>query len=236
MKTAKQNRITLQHFLNEYGTVALETAMRDYRETHPHTNSSLIDCKPALRGEAKYQKPWIDMYNEQKQKDMIGKRMIAVPDIYKIGKSKELLASVRNDFGNGRIVTGTQVIYTKNSFAGSVVHNYKSVLVDPIEIPLVKIPVYRATPVKKVVKTGLAYVRALFHTEDKASKIIDTLEEISLCGAENIRFWTPSQRSRRVAPERPVRFSYSGNLFFISGCSGCGDYGGRTRGVSLNSK
>jgi hypothetical protein len=193
------------------------------------SNSINVDLKPALSGNTKCQKDWIEFYNKQ-EGEAKGKKMITASDIYNAGKSKDLLASLRKDFKDSWIVTGTRILYNKDNLAGKIVHNFNSTIAKPIEIAVAEIPIYQEEKIKNVVEgKGLAYTQAVFNTKDKAVKIIDTLEKLSQKSAEDIIFWTLTRDSRKSYSETAVgfggyyyiRFHVGGDRDYVSGRS-CG--------------
>ena len=241
IKLNEKNKAQVQTFLKQYGNSALQRAISQYREANPLSTGTMpvIDLQPALDGKNQYQKDWINFYNKQEGKAK-NKRMILASDVYRAGnsKSKELLASLRKDFDDSVVVSGTRNLYNKDNLAGKIVHNFNSTIAKPIELAVAEIPVYKSENVKNVVEgKGLAYAQALFQTKDKSAKIIDTLETLSQKGAEDIRFWTPDQSSRKNNSERAVWFDCGDDGFRVDGDDWGWDdvYSGRSRGVLLDS-
>jgi hypothetical protein len=197
--------------------------------------SSRIDLYPADNNKTHNQKDWIDYFNK------IGRAMISAADIYRAGKdgSQELLEILLKGIRVGdRIVTSTHSSFDKKSLSARIIHNYGSIIRKPKEIYVSNVPpACQKKSAEELITLGgegLPYVQALFDTNDTPSKILDILSKFP----EQIHFWTPSQYSRKLKPERAVSFVYTGGY---NGSPYFGSYylfdsgNGHSRGVSPQS-
>lgn len=207
-----------------------------------------IDLFPALGGKRSYErtpvakkkleKGWVDLYNAQ-EGEFKGKRRINVPDIYRAIKegSEELLKSLRNDFDDTWIMTGTKLLYAPYNLSAKVVHNYGSTIVKPVEIPLEAILAYDGPITGALVGNGVEFAQAIFGTNDDAATIIANLEKLTQKSADKIMLSTPTQSQRRSSPEKFVGLTcprYGQGFFYVRGDGRIiGNGSGKCRGVSL---
>jgi len=190
-----------------------------------------------IRPDNKYrtQEEWINFFNTEK------KSMISMPDIFQLVNENNIeeLESLRKDFKSHWIVTSTRIIYNSDNLSAKIIHNSNSDIVKPTEINLKEVPICRPTYIKELLETnaGLSYIRALIDNK-KATKeqIINFLVKLSGKKEKHIRFWTPSQSSRRNKQVRSVGlFFYGFGRFGVYG-SGWDDYDdGLSRGVIIDS-
>jgi hypothetical protein len=98
------------------GMPALDEAV--LQTLSPAQRQTVIDLQPALNGKYLTQKDWIAKFNSQ-EGEFKGKRMITAPDVYQAGRSgsKDLLASLQDDFGDSWVVSGTRILYNKGDNA-----------------------------------------------------------------------------------------------------------------------
>lgn len=219
-------------------TKKLEARLKETKSGIVVPSGSLgIDLQPALNGEGHTQKDWIAKYVSQ-EGEFKGKRMITAPDVYQVGKdgSEDLLKSLRDDFVNDLIITGTYIIYERNNLSGEIFHDAYLAKTRDLTNDLAKILCYQGTSVKDVVKgNGLFFAQALFGTKDKPNEIISTLERLTQKPADKINFSTPPLDSRRKVCAVGFSYSYDDDRFLVSGNYGYG-FSGRSRGVLLDSE
>ena len=180
-------------------------------------------------GRLRIQYSWIDLFNKA------GKAMISAPDVYSAQDS--ILSSLREDLKKDRLVTSTRISCNENDLGAKIIQDVGSTVVKPTEKSIV-VPVYSNKRIAKAAKTknGLKYLQALFNTEDKASKLIGRLEEISEKGAEDIRIWTPYQEQKLLRSEMAVLFSLNYGQFNIFSNIWADSSPGYSLGVSVKSE
>ncbi len=196
---------------------------------------SKIKVLPRPDDEYRTQEQWIEYFNKEK------KPMISMPNVFQLVKEKntEAIESLRKDFKDSWLVTSTRIIYDTDNLSAKIIHNADSTVTKQKEINLKEIPSCWPTYLKELLETeaGLNYIRALIDN-NKATKeeIINFFVTLSGKKEKNIRFWTPSQSSRKDRQVRSVdlcfgdfgRFSVNGNYWF-------GDNDGFSRGVIIDS-
>jgi len=194
-------------------------------------NKSGIDSEPADGGKRHTQKEWIAYFNKE------GEAMISAPDIYQAGKtgSDELIKSLREDFTHHWFVSSTRIKYNSNNLNAKIIHNFDSSAVKQNGFDM-NIPVYDETKLSEAIETkeGLAYLQALFDTNDNAGTIMNVLKRLSGKSADDTRLWTSSQDSRKKYSERAVRFYDDSGRFRVDGGNNFGGNYGRSRGVRVN--
>ena len=186
------------------------------------TLTRLIDPVLADSGSRKAQRSWINYFNKRR------KAMMSAPDVY--SSRGIVLNSLLHDFNRGEVVTSTRVCYFQNTLQAKITHDFGSRFTEPTE-NWVNVPVYDNENLEGVVKDklGLKYLQCLFDTEDDASKIIETLENIGKRKAKDIKLWT---LNRRNYSERAVSFE-RGNFEIASNVYIWGGSYQLARGVSL---
>ena len=190
---------------------------------------------PRPDDEHRTQEEWINLFNTEK------KPMISIPDVFQIVKENniEAIESLRKDFKDSWLVTSTRIIYNSDNLSAKIIHNADSTITKSTEINLKEVPVCSPTYIKELLETetGLSYVRALIDNK-KATKeeIINFFVELSGKKEKNIRFWTPSQSSRKDKQVRSVELYFDGfDGFVVGGDDWFGDGNGLSRGVIINS-
>ncbi len=197
---------------------------------------SKIKVLPRPDDKYRTQEEWINFFNTEK------KPMISMPNIFQILKENntEAIESLRKDFKDDWLVTSTRIIYSPDNLSAKIIHNVNSNIIKPTEINLKEIPVCRPTYLKELLETeaGLNYIRALLN-DTKATKeqIINFFVKLSGKKEKNIRFWTPSQSSRKDKQIRSVELYFNGFGGFVVVGDGWfgGSYGGLSRGVIIDS-
>ncbi|KKN62139.1 hypothetical protein LCGC14_0515150 [marine sediment metagenome] len=151
----------------------------------------------------------------------------------------EAIESLRKNFDPRWLVLSDRIIYDKENLSAKIIHNANSTVTKQTEINLKEVPYCNPTYLKDLLDkdTGLEYIRALINNK-KATKeqIINFFVTLSGKKEKNIRFWTPSQSSRKGKQVRSVglyfndlgRFIVGGDNWFV------GD-GGLSRGVIIDS-
>ena len=181
--------------------------------------------------EYKTQEQHIQYYNNIKQK------MISAPDTLKLTEENNIVAikSLRKDF-NRWLVTSTQIQYNSSDLSATIIQNAGSTVMEPKEIKLKCVPVYRGADTRKIVKTteGLNFLKAIFDTDMNANKIIQLLE--TLGNKKRLRIWTPSQSSRRDKSIRSVGLYYDLSRFGVYGSDWFDGNDGCSHGVVINSE
>ncbi len=166
--------------------------------------------------------------------------MLSMPDVFQLVKENntEAIESLRVDF-KGVLVTGSRIIYNKENLSAKIIHNADSTTRKPIEIEVKEIPFCNPTYLKELVETesGLIYLRALTNRKKSTKeKIIDHFVKLSGKKEKNIRFWTPSQSSRKDKQVRSVELYFSDfGRFDVVGYFWFGNDGGYSRGVIVDS-
>ena len=164
--------------------------------------------------------------------------MVSAPHVYRAAKtgSPELLDSLRQDFKDSWMVLGTRLGYSTQDLSGKVTHFYGSTQAQPITLSVGIIPVYQGENLQSVVEgNGLKYMQAFWHTADKPSKIIETIENVSQKAAKDIAVWTPNQSNRVAVPERPAVLRYYYGQFRVDGYGSFGSGVGHSRRVLVGS-
>ena len=180
-------------------------------------------------GEHRTQEETIEFHNQRKEK------MLSMPDVFQIvnENNTEAIESLRKDFKYYWLVTSTRIIYNKNNLSAKIIHDADSEVVKQKEIDVKEIPDYTNEKLKDVIdsKVGLEYIRALLNAP-KATKeqLIKFFVELSGKKESKIKFWTPTQSSRKDKKVRSVGLCF-GVLGYL-----CFDYGdGFSRGVIVSS-
>ena len=193
-----------------------------------------IKILPRPDNEHRPQEEWINFFNTEKR------QMISMPNIFQLVKEDdtETIESLRKDFDDHWLVTSTRIIYNPDNLSAKIIHNANSNIVKPTEINLKEIPVCDPTYINKLLETnaGLEYIRALLNNKKLTKEeIINFFVKLSGKKEKNIRFWTPSQSSRRSKQVRSVGLFFGGfDRFFVVGVW-FGDDVGVSRGVVISS-
>ena len=189
---------------------------------------------PRPDDEYRTQEEWIQYFDDEK------KCMISMPDVFQIVKENntEVIESLRKDFKDHWLVTSTRIIYDKKDLSAKIIHNADSVVAKPTEINLKEVPECRPTYLKKLLETneGLNYIRAL--VDDKKvtkEQIIKLFVALSGKKEKNIRFWTPTQNSRKSKQVRSVDICFDVFDWFNVDGDWFDDYNGLSRGVIVSS-
>ena len=168
-------------------------------------------------------------------------RMLSLPDVFQLVKEKDTedIESLRKNFDPRWLVTSTRIVYNRENLSAKIIHNADSTVTKQTETNLKEIPYYNPTYLKKLLETeaGLEYVRALIN-DKKATKeeIITFFVELSGKKEKNIRFWTPSQNSRKNKEVRSVGLYFSGlGRFYLIGYNWFDDIECFSRGVIIDS-
>ncbi len=194
---------------------------------------SKIKILPRPDKKHRTQEEWVEYFNTEK------KPMISMPNIFQLVKEKntEAIESLRKDFKDYWLVLSDRIVYNPENLSAKIIHNADSTETKPTEINLKEVPVCRPTYIKELLETdaGLSYIRALLN-DTKATKeqIISFFVALSGKKEKNIRFWTPSQSSRKSKQIRSVELYFSGfDRFYVDG----GWFGddGCSRGVIIDS-
>ncbi len=190
-----------------------------------------------LVGDNQYrtQEQAIAYHNERKE------RMLSIPDVFQLVKENntETIESLRKNFDPRWLVTSTRIIYSKDNLSGKIIHNADSTVTKPTEISLKEIPVCRPTYIKELIETeaGIEYIRALINNKNATKEeIINFFVALSGKKEKNIRFWTPTESSRRDKQVRSVVLFFGGfGRFFVIGCNWFDYIEGYSRGVIIDS-
>ena len=170
------------------------------------------------------QENWIKHFNNQREK------MISAPDIYR-ATNKELIDSLKEDFKGDWEMTSTRIIYNKDNLNAEIIHDLGSKIVKPKKYK-VKVPILSGDFEEN--KETEKYLQVLFDTKDNLDKILKTLKKFAK--DKQIRFWTPSQSSRKDRPVRSVVLCFDVlGVFSVDGDGWVGGSGGFSRGVIVNS-
>ncbi|PIR40214.1 MAG: hypothetical protein COV33_01000 [Candidatus Zambryskibacteria bacterium CG10_big_fil_rev_8_21_14_0_10_34_34] len=197
----------------------LVRALEQYVSNHPSL-AGVIDSERADNGERKTQQEWISFFNEQ------GKAMISAPDVYRAAKigSDELVRKLKEDFSQSRpsnkydtrigLVTSTRIVYNAHNQEATITHNTGSSIVEPQEYK-VMIPHYFHKREYEVLRSegGLAFLRALFDTNDRPGVIEEVLIRLSgksremfagypVC--EGTKIWTPKVDGEWLSQSREI--------------------------------
>ena len=201
----------------------------------------LLDESAADNGTKRLPSEWYDYWADIKD----GKVMASMGDLYhsfKIikkmheqgteqehAKAKSLLFSLRDDCDwTGKqnwLISSTRLFYSGTNLDARIVQHYRCPRPALVKETIVEAPVYRRTPVKKILneQKGLAYLQALFDTEDKAETILQTLEFVSGKHGDSLVGWTANtnaddtQYTRTSHPERAAGFGFGYDLFHVGG-------------------
>lgn len=194
-----------------------------------------IKLLPRPDNEHRTQEEAIALHNQRKE------RMISMPDIFQTVQENnaEAIESLRKDFKDHWLVTSTRIIYNQNDLSARIIHNADSTITKQKEIAVKEIPVCQPTYLPKLLdnKSGLDYFRALVDAP-KATKEQLLHFFIALSGKkeDDIRFWTPSQSSRRDDQARSVQlYFYDVGWFCVFGGGRVDDSDGLSRGVVVGS-
>lgn len=194
--------------------------------------AGVIDFQPADGGSYRTQDGWIPFFNA------IGQRMISPLDAYLAGKNgnDELIARFKKDFAEFWLMTSGRNFYNGTSLDARIVHNHGSTVVKPTE-RRVLVPFYREERLDKILGTneGTAYMQGQLNTPDGPDVIGEALSRLSGYKVDDIRVWTPDQKSRAARPERAVVFSSGGREFLVLGISWASGGIGLSHGVSAES-
>ncbi|MEK6969597.1 MAG: hypothetical protein AABW48_04170 [Nanoarchaeota archaeon] len=159
-------------------------------------------------------------------------------------KAKSLLFSLRDDCDwTGKqnwLISSTRLFYSGTSLDARIIQHYRCPRPELVKETIVEVPVYRGTPLKTIVneQQGLAYLQALFDTEDDAKTILQTLEFVSGKRGDSLVSWTANtttkdtQYTRASHPQRAAGFEIYGNQFRVVGSNFKNDLG-CSRGVRL---
>ena len=185
--------------------------------------------------EYRTQEQAIAYHNERKE------RMLSLPDIFQLVKENntEGIESLRKDFDKRWLVTSTRIIYNKENLSAKIIHNADSMATKPTEIEVKEVPYCYPTYIKELLETetGLEYIRALINKK-KATKeeIINFFVVLSGKKEKDIRFWTPSQSSRKDKQIRSVGLCFVDfDGFYVLGVSWFDVSDGFSRGVIVDS-
>ena len=199
-----------------------------------------LDGFSADNGSYKTQEQWIEYWGNIAD----GRRFASAADYYNIFKqlkdadNKTVIDSLRKDFNERWIVTGTRIKYQPDSLNAKIIHNYGSKDESLITETELEIPEYLGVGINGKINDELAknYLKSLFSTDDDMGEIVSVLEYISDKPKEKIKLWTPPLESnqyttRKKASERAVFFSSDVGGFHVSGDYHVDDISGRSRGV-----
>ena len=174
-------------------------------------------------------------HNERKE------RMLSMPDVFQLVKENktEAIESLRKDFDTRWLVTSTRIIYNPDNLSAKIIHNAESTITKPTEIEVKEIPYGYPIYLKDLLEkeSRLDYIRALINNK-KATKeeIINFLVKLSGKKEKKIRFWTPSQSSRKDKEIRSVELFFDGfDRFFVDGDDWFDGNVGLSRGVIIDS-
>jgi hypothetical protein len=188
-----------------------------------------ITLLPRPNNEYRTQEQSIALHNSRKE------LMLSLPNIYRLVKENNTAAieSLRKDFKDYVLITSTRIIYNAEPLSGRIIHNANST--KQKEIELKEIPLCRPTTLRELLKTdaGMDYARTLID-EPKATKeqILSFFTALSGKKESDIRFWTPSQSSRKSVPIRSVGlYFFVFDWFDVNGGSWFGYDDGLSRGV-----
>ncbi len=190
-----------------------------------------------LTGDSTYrtQEQAIVHYNKEK------KIMLGLHHLFKAWKENntEALESVRKTFDPRWLNLSDRIIYDSNNLSAKIILNADSTVTKPIEINLKEVPVCRPTYIKELLGTeaGLSYIRALINSK-KATKeeIINFFVALSGKKEKKIRFWTPTQSSRKDKQVRSVGLCFYGfDGFDVGGSNWFDGDIGLSRGVIMDS-
>ncbi len=186
-------------------------------------------------GTYRTQEQAIAYHNERKE------RMLSIPDVFQLVKENntEIIESLRKNFDPRWLVTSTRIIYNSENLSAKIIHNADSTVTKPTKIEVKEIPYGYPTYLKDLLEkeSGLDYIRALINNK-KATKeeIIDFLVKLSGKKENKIRFWTPSQSSRKDKQVRSVGLCFGGfGGFSVDVGDWFDNYGGFSRGVIVDS-
>ena len=162
--------------------------------------------------------------------------MVSMPDLYEAGKSADdsLIESLRKDLKESWIISSTRIQYEKDSLEAAIIHYFNSTVIAPNEKKVI-IPIYNGTVLDSILPAehGLAFLQALFNTDDNAEEIKNTLYRLSGKPSNKTKVWTPDQNSRKNNPERAAGLYYSDSDLRVSGDYYLDD-SGRSRRVLEN--
>ena len=167
--------------------------------------------------------------------------MLSFPNCWDIVKENntEAIKAIRGDCNERWLYLSTQIEYSTTNLSGTIIHNAGSNTAKQKKIYVKEIPDYTAKKLPDVLdeEAGLQYVRALID-KPKATKeqIIKFFETLSGKKAEKVRFWTPTQSSRKERPVRSVElvFDYF-DRFVVNGDIWLDVNFGFSRGVKVKS-
>ncbi len=182
----------------------------------PKNNVITLDEIAAENGAYKTQKQWIGYWNGVKD----GRLFASMKDMYavfwQIRQSPEqyrtLLANLRDAFDKKLIITSTRIRYQAGSTQAEIIHHYGS---NGHEQNIhLEIPVYRNTKISNVLNSevGLAYLKALFGTEQEKKDIADTLKLVSRKEKGEIFLWTYDLDDRASFSEGAALLGYVGDF------------------------
>ena len=186
-------------------------------------------------GTYRTQEQAIAYHNERKE------RMLSIPDVFQLVKENnaETIGSLRKNFDPRWLVTSTRIIYNSDNLSAKIIHNADSTVAKQTEIEVKEIPYCNPTYLRDLLneEAGINYIRALIDNK-KATKeeIINFFVALSGKKEKNIRFWTPSQSSRKSKQVRSVELFFVGfGRFVVVGGRWFGDSEGLSRGVVVDS-
>ncbi len=185
------------------------------------------ECKIIKESIEKNQKDWVEHFNNK------GEKMISTPDIYKVAKkgNKAIIESLKKDFEENWEVTSTRIIYNKKSLNAKIIHDADSKVVNSkkhkVKIPILDGDFEENKEIEK-------YIQALFDTKDSIDKILRVLKKFGK--DKEIRFWTPSQSSRKDKQVHSVVLFFNDfGRFIVNGDGWFDDSNGLSRGVIIGS-
>ncbi len=187
----------------------------------PNNHIVTLDDIAAENGAYKTQEQWIGYWDGVKD----GRLFASMKDMYaafgQMRQSPEqyrmLLASLRDAFDKIWAVTSTRIRYRAGSTQAEIIHHYGSYRHNQ-NIHL-EIPVYRRTKISDVLNSegGLAYLKALFGTEQEKKDIADTLKFVSRKEKGEIFVWTPDLDGRANVPDRAALLYFDDDGFLVYG-------------------
>lgn len=160
-------------------------------------------------------------YYEQKNK-----RMLNTDDLEVAIKNKKLIKTLQQEFADDWLITGTRIIYKKDSLNATISHHKG-------KSTTLIIPDYsNGIELKQVIETkdGKKYIETLFGKN--FNKVLNTLNKDN----KTIRIWTPSQESRNSNSIRAVWLYFNWVDFDVYGDGWFDDGSGSSHGVQSSSK
>ena len=215
-------------------------------QTPPSNQGTIrLDPNPEDSRNKKTQDQWLDYWSnitDNRIMASMGDLYIAFKQIKEKYNNKTntkeddaLINSLRDVFNQSWEISSTRLIYSPQSLDARIIHHYNCNIPECVKETNIKVPAYRPELVSTVTnnKEGLAYLRALFDTQDDAETIIQTLEFISNKKRKDIKIWTAEENDRGSYPQRAAGLYYGGGDFRVYGYDCMGDHG-CSRGVFIN--